>query len=81
MKVLFLHGWQSTPAGIKSTYLRDHGHEVLNAALPDDDFDAAFHIAQAEFDLHRPDVVVGPSRGGWPARSRSLPPRRRWRPS
>ncbi len=64
MLVLFLHGWQSTPGGIKPIYLKDHGHEVLNPALPDDDFDAAVRIAQAEFDRHRPDVVVGSSRGG-----------------
>ena len=64
MKVLFLHGWQSTPGGVKPTYLKDHGHEVLNPALPDDDFDVAVRIAQAEFDRHHPDVVVGSSRGG-----------------
>ena len=64
MKILFLHGWHSTPGGVKPTYLKDHGHEVLNPALPDDDFDAAVRIAQAEFDQHRPDVVVGSSRGG-----------------
>jgi len=64
MKILFLHGWQSTPGGVKPTYLKDHGHEVLNPALPDDDFDAAVRIAQAEFDRHHPDVVVGSSRGG-----------------
>jgi len=64
MKILFLHGWKSTPGGVKPTYLTDHGHEVLNPALPDDDFDAAVRIAQAEFDQHRPDVVVGSSRGG-----------------
>ena len=64
MKILFLHGWHSTPGGIKPAYLNDHGHEVLNPALPDDDFDAAVRIAQAESDRHRPDVVVGSSRGG-----------------
>ena len=64
MTILFLHGWQSTPGGVKPTYLKDHGHEVLNPALPDDDFDAAVRIAQAEFGKHRPDVVVGSSRGG-----------------
>ena len=64
MRILFLHGWQSTPGGVKPTYLKDHGHEVLNPALPDDDFDAAVRIAQAEFDRHRPEVVVGSSRGG-----------------
>lgn len=64
MKILFLHGWQSTPGGLKPTYLRDHGHEVVNPALPDDDFDAAVRMAQAEFDRGKPDVVVGSSRGG-----------------
>ena len=39
MKILFLHGWHSTPGGVKPTYLKDHGHEVLDPALPDDDFD------------------------------------------
>jgi ubiquinone/menaquinone biosynthesis C-methylase UbiE len=64
MKVLFLHGWTSKPGGVKPTFLVTHGHEVLNPALPDDDFDAALRIAQTEFDRHHPDVVVGSSRGG-----------------
>jgi len=64
MNILFLHGWQSTPGGLKPTYLRDSGHTVLNPALPDDDFDAAVRIAQAEYNKHKPDVVVGSSRGG-----------------
>jgi len=64
MKILFLHGWQSTPGGLKPTYLKEHGHEVLNPKLPDDDSDAAVRIAQAQFDQGRPDVVVGSSRGG-----------------
>ncbi len=58
-----LHGWQSTPGGLKPTYLKAHGHEVINPALPGDDFDEAVRIAHAEFDRHRPDVVVGSSRG------------------
>jgi hypothetical protein len=64
MLILFLHGWQSTPGGVKPTYLKDHGHTVLNPSLPDDDFDAAVRIAQAEFDRHWPHVIVGSSRGG-----------------
>ena len=27
MLILFRHGWQSTPNGIKPTYLNDHGHQ------------------------------------------------------
>jgi hypothetical protein len=64
MKILFLHGWNSVPGGVKPTYLKEHGHEVINPALPDEDFDAAVRIAQAEFDRHQPQVVVGSSRGG-----------------
>jgi hypothetical protein len=43
MTILFLHGWQSTPGGIKPTYLKNHGHSVFNPKLPDDDFDEAVH--------------------------------------
>ncbi len=64
MKILFLHGWHSTPGGRKPTYLKDHGHTVLNPALPEDDFQQAVAIAQAEYDQGHPDVVVGSSRGG-----------------
>ena len=64
MKILFLRGWQSVPGGVKPTYLAQHGHSVFNPALPDDDFEAAVGIAQAEHDRHRPDVVVGSSRAG-----------------
>jgi alpha-beta hydrolase superfamily lysophospholipase len=62
--VLFLHGWHSKPGGVKPTYLADHGHVIINPALPDDDFDGAVRIAQELFDRHRPEVVVGSSRGG-----------------
>lgn len=64
MKILFLHGWHSVPGGVKPTYLARHGHEVINPALPDDDFAEAVRVAQAEFDTHAPDVIVGSSRGG-----------------
>ena len=65
MKILFLHGWRSVPGGVKPSYLVEHGHRVINPALPDEDFAAAaVRIAQAEFDRHLPEVVVGSSRGG-----------------
>jgi len=64
VKNLFLHGWQSVPGGVKPTFLAEHGHQVINPALPDEDFAAAVRIAQAEFDWHQPDVIVGSSRGG-----------------
>ena len=53
------------------TNITDAGLEHLKGltklqwlSLPDDDFDTAVAIAQAEFDQNRPDVVVGSSRGG-----------------
>jgi hypothetical protein len=64
MKILFLHGWQSVPGGVKPTYLAQQGHEVINPKLPDDNLEEAVRIAQAEFDKHQSDVVVGSSRGG-----------------
>ncbi|MBI1249033.1 alpha/beta hydrolase [bacterium] len=64
MKILFLHGWHSFVGGVKPTYLKDAGHEVVNPALDDDDFDAAVRTAQAEYDQNQPDVIVGSSRGG-----------------
>jgi hypothetical protein len=64
MKILFLHGWQSVPGGVKPTFLARHGHKVVNPTLPDEDFSEAVRIAQAEFDKHQQDVVVGSSRGG-----------------
>ena len=64
MTILFLHGWHSVPGGVKPSFLARHGHEVINPHLPDDDFAAAVRVAQAEFDRHQPDVVVGSSRGG-----------------
>ncbi len=64
MKILFLHGWHSVPGGVKPTYLKDCGHQVINPALDDDDFTRALGTAQAQYDEHQPDVVVGSSRGG-----------------
>lgn len=64
MTILFLHGWRSIPGGVKPSFLQQHGHTVLNPALPDDDYEEAVRIAQAEFDSHAVDCVVGSSRGG-----------------
>jgi len=55
---------KSVPGGVKPTYLATHGHAVINPKLPDEDFQEAVRIAQAEFDKHQPQVVVGSSRGG-----------------
>ena len=54
MTILFLHGWTSVPGGTKPTFLKNHGHTVINPKLPDDDFAEAVRIAQAEFDNANP---------------------------
>jgi len=64
MKILFLHGWRSVRGGVKVDFLTQHGHEVINPHLSNDNFEEAVRTAQNEFDKHRPDVVVGESRGG-----------------
>jgi alpha/beta superfamily hydrolase len=64
MKILYLHGWNSGVGGVKPTYLKSHGHEVIEPVLDHDDFQAALETAQTAFDQHQPEVVVGSSRGG-----------------
>jgi pimeloyl-ACP methyl ester carboxylesterase len=64
MKILYLHGWNSSLGGVKPTFLRSHGHDVIEPALDHGDFEQALATAQAAFDEHRPDIVVGSSRGG-----------------
>ncbi len=64
MTILFLHGYGSDPNGVRPMFLHQSGYELIHPALPDDDFDGSLQIAQAAFDRHAPDVVVGSSRGG-----------------
>jgi pimeloyl-ACP methyl ester carboxylesterase len=64
VKILYLHGWNSVVGGVKPTYLRSHGHDVIEPPLDHEDFQRALDTAQAAFDQHQPDIVVGSSRGG-----------------
>lgn len=63
IKVLFLHGLDARPGGIKPQYLAAQDFDVLNPALPEESFADAVSIAQAQLDLNRPAVIVGSSRG------------------
>lgn len=64
LRILYLHGYAATPGGFKPRFLESQGFMVDNPGLPDDDFERSLEIAQAAFDGHGPDVVVGSSRGG-----------------
>ena len=64
MKVLLLHGLHSQPGGSKAEAIIKDGHELINPALPADNWDAALKIAQEAVHMYRPDVIVGSSRGG-----------------
>jgi hypothetical protein len=64
LTILFLHGWHSVTSGVKPTCLKDHGHEVINPKLSDNNLRGAVRVAPPEFDRHQPNVVVGSSRGG-----------------
>jgi hypothetical protein len=64
MKILLLHGWHSVVGGKKPTFLKEHGHEVINPAFSDDHFEEAVRIAHGNYNEHQPDVIVGSSPGG-----------------
>ena len=64
MMLLYLHGFGLSPGGVKATFLKSHGHEVVEPELPDYKFRTCLGIAQTAFDTAKPDVVVGSSRGG-----------------
>jgi hypothetical protein len=64
MKILYLHGLYSKPGGVKPTFLRGLGHEVINPALFDDDFDRSVRVAREALETGQLDVIVGSSRGG-----------------
>jgi quercetin dioxygenase-like cupin family protein len=55
MKILFLHGLNSTPGGVKPTYLKDHGHTVLNPSLPNDNY---FNILKPMSDIKKQPLVL-----------------------
>lgn len=63
-KVLFLHGLESQPGGVKPRFLKEKGYQVFNPQLPKSSFEESIKIAQDRIDKESPDVVVGSSRGG-----------------
>ena len=64
MKIVFLHGLESSPFSTKATFLRSMGHDVVAPHLPKDMWDESITAARQAIEEHKPDVVVGSSRGG-----------------
>jgi len=64
MKVLLLHGLHSAPGGAKADVISGAGHELINPALPADNWGESLRIAQEAVDEHSPSIIVGSSRGG-----------------
>ena len=64
MRVLLLHGSDSSPGGAKASFLLSKGCTLINPALPKDRWEESMSIAQDSFDRDEPKVVVGGSRGG-----------------
>ena len=64
MKILFLHGWTSVPGGVKPTFLAQHGHEVINPKLPDEDFEEAVESPRRSSTGTRRMSLSGPAGAG-----------------
>lgn len=63
MRVLFMHGLESSPQGNKARYLARH-FEAHTPAMDTGDFQACLEQQAAAIAEFRPDVVVGSSFGG-----------------
>lgn len=63
MRVLFMHGLESSPQGNKARYLARH-FEAHTPAMDTGDFAACLEQQAREVAAFRPDVVVGSSFGG-----------------
>jgi hypothetical protein len=77
MKILFLHGKESSPNSTKATFLRGKGHEVHAPVLDKDDWEQSVLAARHAIDHFHPDVIVGSSRGGAVAMAATLAPQAR----
>jgi predicted esterase YcpF (UPF0227 family) len=64
MKILFLHGLESSPTSYKVKMLEDAGLDVYAPSLPPNSWERAVRIARMAVDGFKPDVIVGSSRGG-----------------
>ena len=64
MKIVFLHGLESSPSSFKRRFLEEHGHRVYAPPLPADDWETSVLRTKEIIRTVKPDVVIGSSRGG-----------------
>jgi predicted esterase len=64
MQLLFAHGLESGPAGRKTAWLREAGHEVVAPDCRAMDLGARIAVIEAELLQRGPMLVVGSSFGG-----------------
>ena len=67
MKIVFLHGLESSPNSTKATYLRSMGHDVVAPHLPKDLWEQSVMEARRAIEqhlaVHRPvGVQLAPAR-------------------
>jgi predicted alpha/beta hydrolase family esterase len=63
-RVVFLHGYESSPRGQKVRFLKNAGVDVIAPWLDRDSWDLAVTAARHCIEVYKPDVIVGSSRGG-----------------
>ena len=63
MKILFLHGFESTLPSSKADWMMQQGHEVMAHPMGYEREDA-FHVALECAITFRPELIVGSSMGG-----------------
>ena len=64
MKVVYLHGLQSSPLSFKRYALERCGHEVIAPSLSAHSWEESVLTARETIELAGADVVIGSSRGG-----------------
>ena len=64
MRIVYLHGLNSSPNSYKRQLLESEGHEVYAPFLKPDDWEASVLAARTYISAVKPDVIIGSSRGG-----------------
>ena len=64
MKIVYLHGLNSSPNSFKRQAIEKMGHEVYAPFLMPDNWEQSVLVAREYIEMVKPDVVVGSSRGG-----------------